>query len=923
MKNLFIAIGSTSTNGMDRLIGYLKECGLFDPTKSDGDVFVTMDTDPRVCQKCLAHNAGNINRVHMINVASEEYDAEHEFIRAGFQGNWQPLAIQPNANGVNGERCKSYSTLKWCADLEAIMDNFLTPGVAYNNARVVLMASAWGGTSSGLYQNISEFVAKKLYAFSGNNAGTVIPFFSLLAMPNLKTQLSGNNTYRGVQNLCYLMRGIQQQAWRYKLNFIPRNYDGDTQKLNFIVPVLSDLNAAGAKTADANGKAKYDISISKYEEARLNGQNSPLPQVGVFVVPTQEGVDDALMISEYAFVLFYLDLVSKIDVNDAGNNRMNPMHDFRTVGGINMAVCKVAVHETLRNFFKVIFNDEWKKFQETEHQASSTEQQQVDKFIKEQVINSDVVAEEFKYMEKFLEKEWLFDAASREELKAVIKDYVKSGYKPYAFPQLNNSADGFFTKFGKYLNDKELTLRASVSDIERAEELCKAVDSAAKAIAALENEKFLNLMRSVCNTREGIKQEMQKIAKIKLREALVQFRDKLLKQRTVSVYKLADTASAKNAVVIEEPYKIAIDSSKPAGFLNVSTSQTLDVHLTNERNRIRTSLKLEDKMFELLRQPNPTAREKYLEGEMLNEAIADLFKIFRQEIDTAQIKLDKVSAVSFDNGSNGMAISGSYPNFRPEAVAQGNIHFYGRSSKDTDENITWNTLKSCGFSSFENFKVHGVSDDTSPFPNNYQRCNNQDIERLEMPENVFGAWIGTLKSNFSLMEILQKSYNNDDRNAIQTMADKIEQNGMRQNLYSLFEQIVFGAVIGILYDKIKEKTSNGDAIRVAIKRPVDGGEVIYEDRWSSACSGDLGLANVDGGCGYKLNTVSTVLLRSLKNWLNRSADKDLDCEQLKLKLTNAEVNVLTNINLSIAPAIITSIRELYTKLENCIEVVNE
>ena len=192
-----------------------------------------------------------------------------------------------------------------------------------------------------------------------------------------------------------------------------------------------------------------------------------------------------------------------------------------------------------------------------------------------------------------------------------------------------------------------------------------------------------------------------------------------------------------------------------------------------------------------------------------------------------------------------------------------------------------------------------------------------------MPENVFGAWIGTLKSNFSLMEILQKSYNNDDRNAIQTMADKIEQNGMRQNLYSLFEQIVFGAVIGILYDKIKEKTSNGDAIRVAIKRPVDGGEVIYEDRWSSARSGDLGLANVDGGCGYKLNTVSTVLLRSLKNWLNRSADKDLDCEQLKLKLTNAEVNVLTNINLSIAPAIITSIRELYTKLENCIEVVNE
>ena len=96
-------------------------------------------------------------------------------------------------------------------------------------------------------------------------------------------------------------------------------------------------------------------------------------------------------------MLFYLDLVSKIDVNDAGNNRMNPMHDFRTVGGINMAVCKVAVHETLRNFFKVIFNDEWKKFQETEHQASSTEQQQVDKFIKEQVINSDVVAEEFKH----------------------------------------------------------------------------------------------------------------------------------------------------------------------------------------------------------------------------------------------------------------------------------------------------------------------------------------------------------------------------------------------------------------------------------------------------------------------------------------------------------------------------------------------
>lgn len=185
-KRVYVAIGGVGMTALKDLVQRYLEEGHFDnPSgKFKDDVFIGIDSDEgnvNTLGGLVANYSEGIQKHVYGIVLKEDHRLELERYRECFRdsqssGRGQILSIAPN--GVAGKRIASWSSLSWKND-RRFADEL--KNLACDDA-VVLMGSAFGGTSTGSYWNIAQWINRKLREVRPD--GALPPFFGFVTLPN-------------------------------------------------------------------------------------------------------------------------------------------------------------------------------------------------------------------------------------------------------------------------------------------------------------------------------------------------------------------------------------------------------------------------------------------------------------------------------------------------------------------------------------------------------------------------------------------------------------------------------------------------------------------------------------------------------------------------------------------------------------------
>ena len=154
-RNIFIAVGSSAIIGLIHLLDRLKEDGIYDQKRDD--IFIGMDSDVSRLQalKSIDMDSAPI-RIHTVQLILPNASPEKDVVTR-FEPEWRNMG-GITASGVGGDRRLSFTSLNWTGFWDDIgIDNLLSKG-----DRVILMGSAFGGTSTGIFWNISEFIQRRI-----------------------------------------------------------------------------------------------------------------------------------------------------------------------------------------------------------------------------------------------------------------------------------------------------------------------------------------------------------------------------------------------------------------------------------------------------------------------------------------------------------------------------------------------------------------------------------------------------------------------------------------------------------------------------------------------------------------------------------------------------------------------------------------
>lgn len=963
-RNLFIAIGSTSTNAMIALIERLQDLGIYMPDREYKDMFVAIDTDHAdnsPLERLKSYNKGDFDHTfsYHFSKSGEDNIPSHHFLKNSYHVEWnsQELRILESEHGVGGLRYKSYSTVEWKDMLGSRIDNFfqnLGDTDTLKECKVILIATAWGGTASGMFQNVSDFIASKLYEKCGRNKGKLTPFYTVLALPNLEAgKALSQNRYQGLENFAYFMRDIQQAGWRGSLS----KETGPA----FIFPEMCDLAFSGP-----SDKIPVETNMT-----RFNGTLSPLPQRAIIAVPTQSVGTTPVTIAEQLLVLAYLDVLAK-NMTGTSNTADGKFVDLRAAHnfvddcpvliGINMVECQYPRGAVIKKIVEQNMIARWKKLYADQTSIDPYLPQFISDYLAVCVEIPEESVQLLESVKNRLETDWVSSNQWILDLKTEVDNFVTNSQNiQYIFPNFDNAKEllAGMVKYANKLNEEDpqkLAFESAVTlqDIRLAyaeyldtwyiqaqedvkqkhNKIIKMIDYTVGEYNRLNKGKGLNnFIVRYCNGNVQVIKTFLQIAREEIEIAMKDLQRLLLTRAIVRRWQLDE----KN-IVENDPNWRHVDD-----LFNKVNDQLLRAEKEGERNRfIKTvhNQTLEDTLASLVK--------------IKTDSLVSLMET-SDEVASLQGKYDKIrndiqSSVNDklkdfkDGGSykmitlSGSSLTGCCPCFYPNSnsLSSSMFHFYVKSAGAGD--ITWDDVRTFGFNEYvtsclnPQVCVGSSKIESSGIVSGGSFGTWVDNNLQYNDKALCGMWFGSVDIGMTFRNVLDAVYagGNDvsTLDFIQDAAFKLE-NGlsgvnrriMPQCRQTLFEKVVMGAIFGVINTKTKgiDQPDENKTLSISLKTPA--GEVIWAK--SSKVLSELGL--LSSGTGIILQNISAEFIKTLMTWMNKENGtcrfaEAFSCKKLFLNLVNQERFVLTHLRLVPTKEQNDLLLELYKKLEDCIEV---
>lgn len=238
-KKVFITVGTTAMYAVGKLIGSLRESGLYDDNEVGGDKFICIDTDTTKLEDFQHQSSSNHVYTIPINPSSPASPA----VRTVFtdsNGNektlfnvlnetWNKVCI--TGAGVFGYREQSYADISWRQKLiedltaDGDIDESTKNSVVQTACQYIIVATAYGGSASGLFFNVSEVVRETI--------GKGATLYAMLFMPDFSIANPKGSYTKGWLNFCNFWQQLMQAVWERRL--------GRSQNTKYIFPYLGGM----------------------------------------------------------------------------------------------------------------------------------------------------------------------------------------------------------------------------------------------------------------------------------------------------------------------------------------------------------------------------------------------------------------------------------------------------------------------------------------------------------------------------------------------------------------------------------------------------------------------------------------------------------------------------------------------------------
>jgi len=336
MKRTFISIGTSASSGVLKLIGKLREENIFG---SYNDQYIAIDSDTSASSsfgklKTLAKTVGRVRAIQL------QYTHEDKTIAPLFQPDWTWPQIP--ANGVGGDRSKSEKARNWRAELRRLVFG----SIAADDV-IVVVGTAFGGTATGLYWAISEFLADELSRKIEKSPGGFFERVALIGFVMLPQPIT-NIKYPIASNVCDFFRELQLTHWRRRLSQLSATAGNGV----FKVPcyVHDDPDLAGRLPLYGGAGARQNQGVG----------DSYLPMTTLYLMPSPEGGEGGqstaqILLAEQLFAVFYLGVQREFHAMAVDRHSNGVEGSFLTedpsFGGLNMVVYKSGRSLSIKKWF--------------------------------------------------------------------------------------------------------------------------------------------------------------------------------------------------------------------------------------------------------------------------------------------------------------------------------------------------------------------------------------------------------------------------------------------------------------------------------------------------------------------------------------------------------------------------------------------
>ena len=917
-KNIFVAVGSTAVNGLIKLLERLKEDGVYAQRKDD--VFVAIDSDDSRLKKFKAQDPDSSPlRLHTVQLTLGEMTAEHKIVKY-FDETWEGIG-GIGRSGVGGDRRKSFTALNWIKFWQDLsMDKNLQSG-----DRVILLGSAFGGTSTGMFWNVAEFIQKHIKAKLGDDQLGSIRFFGMLLLPEKSCVDAQSREYPLSRNMCAFLKDMQLIEWRHILRQNIRH---------FVSPVYSNWD---------HDNDKLQLPVYRLEDFKCNEQ-SKLPMEELFVLPTPDNAQGQtqLYFAELAFVLFYLDLANSITGTTVDKSKAH-VDEESVFAGFNMVVAKSARSALLRKRFYELFGQYWNKFWRGDVADYDASVEYVRKFIRDLAVSEDEnsVNDIKKKVSALLSD---IDSSSLSQLNTDYLEKLEEARQstfsnaPFVWQGFENLVRSLHKEVDNCPEElRGMPIAAIVKGYkaeydemkvwaEMADGCLEDVANNIQRAIRLSNLRARSKWGKLVNGSEGAKAEVESKTRVYLHEAvencICAWRAKATLSKMpapIDMDKIREIPQfARNAEQIEAVFKADSNSNSSAikGFIyedagddvNIDlpapgvnfTKLCLDALLASDDSALQSTIKdFESRGVERIREKAEQAGDSNPLNNLRTSIPVDRLRSYSGEV------------------------------FHCEDVQKGVVHFcYSCGAKGKIEWPTWGELRNdLRFSSFGKFP--GAGGDTSrAVLNDSNLAGPQDAQWVHVHhdsgtfQNIQGIWLGTMDLNKKFAEIIKAVFKGSRVGEWEERAWQADHNGGDCNrLQDLRTMVYMGLIMGALEKKVADvsnltkDTYNTVKFNVRVKsRSNTQTPVVLE--MTNATPGDLGFST-----DLCITNLRLEWIGKLVKWIasDFARDMELNDNSLDGKLL-FEKQCLTNLKLSVPMDYMNEINALFNKLYDTIEV---
>ncbi|MCL1920126.1 MAG: hypothetical protein FWG50_03465 [Kiritimatiellaeota bacterium] len=341
MNRYFISVGTSASGGMIRMIRKMQDENIF--RHYPNDVYIALDSDSS-SEQSNRQKVQDLKRSHG-NVHSVDIEIGGDDIRDGevIQHRWEEIRTIP-AGGVGGLREVAEKARNWREKLYTLVFNELR-----SDDMIVLLGTAFGGTASGSYWGVAEFIAaelaKKICETSEANANGAVdsPYKNVVLLGfAILPRTARNASYHIGPNVCDFMRELQLTHWRRRLQRHFQNND-DTDWGQFKVPVYSHSGREKCFPLYCGGTEGVDDTF--------------MPMTTLYFIPSPDSGNSSLpeaLLCETVFAVCYLGVQEAFHtaaIDRFRDPRGSHKHEDKPFGGLHMIVYQSGRTKSLRAWF--------------------------------------------------------------------------------------------------------------------------------------------------------------------------------------------------------------------------------------------------------------------------------------------------------------------------------------------------------------------------------------------------------------------------------------------------------------------------------------------------------------------------------------------------------------------------------------------